>query len=53
MKNERALLTIRFVGPELQTRGMPIYELGTAFVALQRIVNKAYLAETASNFGLT
>src|SRR6266567_5924621 len=48
MTNERALLTIRFVGPELQARGMPIYELGTAFVALQRIVNKAYLAETDS-----
>jgi hypothetical protein len=48
MKNERALLTIRFVGAELQTRGMPIYELGTAFVALQRIVNKGYLAETDS-----
>jgi hypothetical protein len=41
-----AVLTIRFVGPELKKHGMPIYELGTAFIAVQRIFHKAHLAQS-------
>lgn len=46
MEPKEALLTVRFIGPDLKTRGMPIYELGTAFIAIQRIFHKAYLAES-------
>jgi len=41
---ELQVLTIRFVGEQLKKQGLPIYELGLAFVAVQRIVNKAFLA---------
>lgn len=43
-KDNNQVLTVRFIGPRLKKNGLPIYELGTAFVATQRIVNKAYLA---------
>jgi len=45
MGPKEALLTVRFIGPELNKRGMPISELGTAFIAIQRIFHKAHLAE--------
>lgn len=41
---ELQVLTIRFVGEQLKKQGLPIYELGLAFVAVQRIVNKPFLA---------
>ncbi len=41
---ELQVLTIRFVGKQLKTHGLPISELGLAFVAIQRIINKAFLA---------
>jgi hypothetical protein len=37
------LLTLRFSGSLLNDRSMPIYELGEIFIAMQRIVHKAYL----------
>lgn len=37
------ILSIRFTGPALETRSLPIYELGMALIAIQRIVNKASL----------
>jgi hypothetical protein len=39
----RDLLAIRFIGPELNSRSLPIYELGTALVAIQRIIQKSSL----------
>jgi hypothetical protein len=41
MSNE--LLTIKFEGEALATRSLPIYELGSVLIALQRIVHKAAL----------
>lgn len=37
------LLSIRFIGNELETKAVPIYELGQVLISIQRIVNKAYL----------
>lgn len=42
-----SVLTVRFVGEELKTKGLPIYELGTVFISLQRLVHKAHLAAAA------
>jgi hypothetical protein len=42
---ENGLLTVRFIGPELNTRGVSIYDLSTTLLALQRIIHKAYLAQ--------
>ncbi len=38
------ILEVRFVGESLALHGIPIYELGTALVSIQRMVNKAHLA---------
>jgi len=46
MPTTDAIFTIRFVGPELKVHGMPIYELGAAFIAIQRLFHKAHLSET-------
>ena len=43
MQNE--ILDIRFTGPALDERSLPIYELGMALIAIQRIVHKASLYE--------
>ena len=43
---EESLFTVRFVGPDLDTVGVSIYDLGLTLVALQRLVHKAYLAKT-------
>lgn len=40
---EESLLTVRFVGPNLDTVGVGIYDLGLTLVAFQRLVHKAYL----------
>ncbi len=52
MKNmtsyDESLFTVRFVGPELNTVGVGIYDLGLTLVAFQRLVHKAYLAKTDS-----
>ena len=37
------LLEIRFIGPTLESRSLPIYELGMALIAVQRIIHKASL----------
>lgn len=39
------ILEVRFVGESLGLHGIPIYELGTAFVAIQRMVYKAHLVQ--------
>ena len=36
-------ISIRFVGKKLDTHSIPIYELGEVLLALQRIINRAYL----------
>ena len=41
MKDE--LLSLKFDGKELATRSLPIYELATSLIAIQRIVHKAAL----------
>ncbi len=44
-KYENGLLSIRFTGEQLSKRGVSIYDLGKTLIALQRIINKAYLAQ--------
>jgi hypothetical protein len=41
-----SVLTIRFVGEQLRTKGLPIYEPGLTFISLQRLVHKAFLASS-------
>jgi hypothetical protein len=36
-------VSVRFVGNKFDTRSVPIYELGEVLVALQRMINRAYL----------
>jgi hypothetical protein len=43
-KYENGLLTIRFIGPNLMSHGVNIYDLGTSLLGIQRLVNKAYLS---------
>ena len=40
-----SVLRIRFIGPTLNERGVPIYELGKSLVAIQRMVHKARMLE--------
>ena len=40
---ENDLLSLKFEGKSLATRSLPIYELGTSLIAVQRIVHKAAL----------
>lgn len=44
-KYENSLLTVRFIGEHLNTRGASIYDLGTSLVAIQRLIHKAFLAK--------
>lgn len=37
------LLWVRFEGERLKKQSVPIYDLAQTFIAIQRIVNKAYL----------
>jgi len=39
------LMWVRFCGPDLQLKSLPIYELGSTLIAIQRIIHKAYLFE--------
>lgn len=48
MEKHEPLLWLRFIGPDLKLRSLPIYELGTVLISLQRIINKAYLFEKES-----
>lgn len=41
---DNALLTLRFVGPGFDRRGVNIYDFGNSLISLQRMINKAYLA---------
>lgn len=45
MASEVELLSIRFVGENLKTIGVPIYDLAESLTAIQRIVHKAYLSQ--------
>lgn len=40
---DESLLNIRFIGDELESKSVPIYELGQTLISVQRIINKAYL----------
>jgi hypothetical protein len=48
---EEPVLWIRFVGPELSVRSLPIYELGESFIAVQRMVNKVYAVQQGRKNG--
>jgi hypothetical protein len=39
---DESLLWVRFYGPELEAKSVPIYELGQTLVALQTIIHKVY-----------
>lgn len=43
MAAEKHPLSIRFVGKKFDTHSVPIYELGEVLLALQRMINRAYL----------
>lgn len=45
-KYENGIFTIRFVGDELKTHGVSIYDLSHSLLSIQRIVHKAHLAIT-------
>lgn len=47
-KKNKSLLWVRFVGESLDENSVPIYLLGESFIALQRIVNKAYMAQNGT-----
>ncbi len=40
---EKALFSLKFIGPELQKHGVGIYDLGISLISFQRIINKSYL----------
>lgn len=40
-----SLIRLRFIGDQLENRSLPIYELGSTLISMQRIINKAYLFE--------
>ncbi|GAB5562656.1 MAG: hypothetical protein SynsKO_43030 [Synoicihabitans sp.] len=44
MNYDESLVKLRFVGEKLDQKAIPIYELGTALVALQRLIHKAHLS---------
>ncbi|MBK9990838.1 MAG: hypothetical protein IPP19_08935 [Verrucomicrobia bacterium] len=44
MNTPTQLLSIRFVGESLNTRGVPIYDLAQSLISIQRIIHKSYLA---------
>lgn len=46
MAYDDSLIRIRFIGDSLQTRSVPVYELGQALIALQRLIHKAHLSKT-------
>ena len=41
----KSAIELRFDGPALQAQGMPVYELGTTLVAVQRMLHKSHLIE--------
>ncbi len=43
-KYENALLTIRFIGEDIDEQGVSIYDFASSLLSLQRIVNKAHLS---------
>ena len=43
MSTEGYPISVRFVGKKFDSRSVPIYELGEVLVALQRMINRAYL----------
>lgn len=46
MAYDDSLIRLRFIGNDLKTRSIPIYELGVSLVATQRLVHKAHLLHT-------
>ena len=45
IQNRNDYIKLRFVGDILDTESLPIYELGSTFIGIQRIFHKAYLFE--------
>lgn len=48
VNKQEVILWLRFIGEDLDVKSMPIYELGSVLISLQRIVNKAYLFDKKS-----
>ena len=48
MSKQEPILWLKFIGEDLNIKSLPIYELGTVLIALQRILHKAYLFEKNS-----
>lgn len=42
---EESLIQLRFIGEELESKSVPIYDLGVSLIAVQRMLHKAYLAQ--------
>jgi len=45
IQSEDILIEIKFRGPDLKYKSIPIYEVGQTFVAFQTIIHKAFLFE--------
>ena len=45
MKDSDPIIWLSFIGEDLNLKALPIYELGSVLIALQRIIHKAYLYE--------
>ncbi|MBW4790166.1 hypothetical protein JQS35_16315 [Alcaligenes faecalis subsp. faecalis] len=43
-KYENALLTIRFIGDDIDIQGVSIYDFASSLLSIQRIINKAHLS---------
>ncbi len=43
-KYENALLTIRFIGEDIDAQGVSIYDFASSLFSIQRIINKAHLS---------
>src|SRR5438270_11225303 len=43
--SSEVVLSVRFLGGQLDTRNLPIYDLGQVLIATQRLFHKAYLVE--------
>src|SRR5438270_13634745 len=46
IRYDDSLIRLRFIGEAFEGRSVPIYELGVALIAVQRIINKTYLYQT-------
>lgn len=50
---QQELLSLRFLGDDLSTKSLPIYDLGTSFIAIQRMLYKARQHELGTEQSLS